>query len=184
MAHLSIRIPDDLFNRLNAEVAKTKGSTPSAVIRRCLNAMLPPLGLSVGELAKSIDRDGLLQVRILDAREGQLLVEPGDGGEGIFESVVQIWVPSPTVTFPDVKTIQTIPAPLLTPLATPPELRLNLMAIGLASPSICGICKQSFPTKAERKRHRRKEHPTPEEIAEDARSTPPPTCEASEEPKP
>jgi len=57
------------------------------MIRRRLDAQTPPLGKTMGELIKAVDKSGMLKVLVLHARDGQLLVEPEDG-----EGKIQIWV--------------------------------------------------------------------------------------------
>src|SRR6266849_7655430 len=127
MKRTTIWLPEDLADRLTVESART-GIKAAELIRRAVAAVTPPIRASAGELRKRIDRAGILNVFVLDARDGQLLVEPGGGFEGLFESTVQIWVPANLVTFPE--TAESIPGPLLNRsiLETPPELRLNLIA--------------------------------------------------------
>jgi hypothetical protein len=184
MKRTTIWLPEDLADRLTVESART-GIKTAELIRRAVAAVTPPVRASAGELRKRIERLGFLNVRVLDARDGYLLVEPGDGGEGLFESavsIVQIWVPAHTVTFPE--TADPIPAALLARSIpkTPPDLRLNLMAAprkkpddmgdlmrtnlmipagSLPVPSKCGICGAPFPSKAAKKRHVRDAHSTP-----------------------
>src|SRR6266478_1206242 len=91
MKRTSIFLPPDLIARLDAEAART-GIKVSALIRRCCDAMVPPVGVSAGELRKHIDRYGQVRVLVLDARDGRLLVEPED-------TDVQIWVDANLVRF-------------------------------------------------------------------------------------
>lgn len=190
MKRTTIWLPEDLADRLTVESART-GIKAAELIRRAVAAVTPPIRASAGELRKRIDRAGLLNVFVLDARDGQLLVEPGGGFEGLFESTVQIWVPANLVTFPE--TAESIPGPLLnrsileTPhgfrtnlMAAPPKksdmadlLRTNIKAVDEPEsvtvaesspapvPTKCGICGQPFPSKAAKKRHVRDAHSTP-----------------------
>ena len=159
-------MPDDLIARLDAEAARS-GVKPAELIRRCIDSVIPPVDPSHGELRSRIDRKGLLQVFVLDARSGRLLVEPGGGADGLFEPMAQIWVPLNLVTFGE--TADPIPASLLRPpVTTPMDLKLNLMAVGTDNPagsppvpSKCGICGEPFPSKAAKKRHARSAHSTP-----------------------
>ena len=119
MKRTSIFLPDDLIKRLEVESART-GAAVSALIRRAIDAVTPPIGLSPGELRKHIDRYGLLKVLILDAREGRLLVEPQDAD-------VQIWLDANLVTFPEAA--DAISHQLIPPTPKPAAwdgLRLNI----------------------------------------------------------
>lgn len=189
MKRTSIFLTPELEARLDAEAART-GIKVSALIRRCIDSVIPPVESSPGELRSRIDRAGLLKVFVLDARSGRLLVEPGDGMDGMFEPLAQIWVPSNMVTFGE--TAESISGSLVNRRSTetPPDLRLNLMAappkksdpadllrmnvqstdepesasVAESSPAPiptrCGICKELFPSKAAKKRHVRDAHST------------------------
>ncbi|MGC2828483.1 MAG: hypothetical protein WB994_02495 [Candidatus Acidiferrum sp.] len=175
MAHLSIRIPDADLAWLKAEAAR-QGRDVSFILRelihRAYDVTTSPLTADAGELAKSLDKVALLRVLVLGARRGQFLVEPDGKG---FDNI-QLWIDADLITFPDVKTVEPIPAPLLSPpiRETPLDLRLNIMAYStetpesglnpagsLPVPSKCGICGERFPSKAAKKRHVKKDHPTP-----------------------
>jgi hypothetical protein len=99
MKRTTIWLPDDLSARLAAQASRT-GVKTAELIRRAVDAFTPPIGVSMGELRRRVDRTGLLKVIVLDARAGRLLVEPGGGFDGMFEPSVQMWVPADLVTFP------------------------------------------------------------------------------------
>lgn len=70
------------------------------LVRRYLDAMTPPIRIGFGGLRKYVDRQGLLKVFVLSAREDKLLIEPGeDGLEGMFKPTAQIWVDANLVRF-------------------------------------------------------------------------------------
>jgi hypothetical protein len=188
MKRTTIFLPEDLIARLNAEAVRARVK-PAELIRRALDAFVPPVETSAGELRKRIDRAGLLKVFVLDARSGRLLVEPGGGVDGMFEPLVQMWVPAHMVTFGEAA--DPTPAQLFRPpvpaaweglktnlRAAPPKnidlpedmLRLNIKLApaqeskpteSLPVPTTCGICGAPFPSKAAKKRHVRDVHTTP-----------------------
>ena len=98
MKRTTIFLTDELIARLDAQSART-GVKTAELIRRAIDAVTPPISAQPGELKKLIDRAGLLEVFILDARDGHLLVEPGDGGLGPFERTAMIWVEANLVRF-------------------------------------------------------------------------------------
>jgi hypothetical protein len=101
MKRTTVWLPDDLRDRLHAE-SDHSGVPVAELIRRRLDAQTPPLGITMGELVKVVDKTGMLKVLVLDAREGQLLVEPDD-----YEGKIQIWVANNLVTFPEESTAST-----------------------------------------------------------------------------
>ena len=86
MKRTTVWLSEDLRDRLHAESERT-GIPVAELIRRRLDAQTPPIGTSMGELMKIVDKTGMLKVLVLDAREGLLLVEPDD-----YEGKIQIWV--------------------------------------------------------------------------------------------
>ena len=121
MKRASFFLPDDLRDRLAAE-SKRSGVPVAELVRRYLDAMTPPITIGFGDLRKYIDRDGFLKVRVLSARQGKLLVSPGDDF-----THADIWVDADYVQFPEIA--DSIP-PLLLNRAipeTPPGLRMNMM---------------------------------------------------------
>jgi len=128
MKRTTIWLPEDLANRLTVESART-GIKTAELIRRAVAAVTPPIRASAGELRKRIDREGRLKVFILDARDGKLLVEPGAGDVGFFESTVQIWVAADLVSFPDTAGLPVLGATTIPkPVSTPLDLKMNLSA--------------------------------------------------------
>jgi hypothetical protein len=187
MAHLSIRIPDADLAWLKAEAARQDKDVSTVLrelIHRAYDVTTSPLTASAGELAKRVDREGLLRVLVLGARKGQLLVEPDGAG---FDNIL-LWVDADLVTFPETKDqILAMPQPpvsesswqslRLNMMTAPPKkfdppgdlLRTNLkisdepearpQPTGSAPvPSICGVCKQPFPSKAAKRRHYKDAH--------------------------
>ena len=81
----------------------------------------------MGELRKVVDRTGFLRVLVLDARDGQLLVEPDDN-----KLQIQIWVDANLVQFEGLQSatpMQVDPANLDAPQPEelpPLVLRLNV----------------------------------------------------------
>lgn len=109
MKRTSFFLPDDLRDRLAAE-SQRSGVPVAELVRRYLDAMTPPKTIGFGELRRYVDRQGLLKVFVLSAREGKLLVEPGEtGAEGLFKSTAEIWVDANLVRFED-QPIPHIPA--------------------------------------------------------------------------
>src|SRR5216684_1660591 len=101
MKRTSFFLPDDLRVRLATE-SQRSGVPVAELVRRYLDAMAPPVMIGFGELRRYIDRQGLLKVFVLSAREGKLLVEPGETGvEGLFKATAEIWVDANLVTFPE-----------------------------------------------------------------------------------
>jgi len=107
----TVWLPEDLRQRLAAEAERSRTSV-AELVRRYLEVMTPPLGM-MGELQKHIDKNGLLRVFVLNAREGQLLVEPGDGSEGLFKAMAQLWVDASLVTFPEEKATSQVSTPVV-----------------------------------------------------------------------
>ena len=93
MRRASFFLPDDLRNRLAVESHRS-GVPVAELVRRYLDAMTPPVTMGMGELRKYVDRQGLLKVLVLSARDGKLLVEPDDN-----KWQIQIWVDSNLVSF-------------------------------------------------------------------------------------
>jgi hypothetical protein len=121
MKRTSFFLPDDLRDRLAAE-SQRSGVPVAELVRRYLDAMTPPVTVGFGGLRRYVDRQGLLKVFVLSAREGKLLVEPGETGfEGMVKPAAEIWVDASLVTFPETV------GPLLNRSIpeTPPGLRLN-----------------------------------------------------------
>jgi hypothetical protein len=187
MKRTTIFLPEEMIARLDAESERTSVKT-AELIRRAINAALPPVGVSAGVLRNRLDRDGLLKVFVLGAREGRLLVEPGGGFDGMFEPLVQMWVPANLVTFPESaerdvdaflasrppqpEELRTMMAPapegFRTSLRIPPSpealesFRTNKDIVsGAPVPTTCGICHQPFPSKAAKRRHVRDAHSAP-----------------------
>lgn len=125
MKRASFFLPDDLRDRLAAE-SQRSGVPVAELVRRSLDATVPPITVGMGGLRKFVDKQGQMTVFVLAAREDKLLIEPGAGFDGLFEPMAQIWVPAKLVTFPE---MDPIPAPLLNePIRkTPESLRLNKM---------------------------------------------------------
>ncbi len=99
MKRTSFFLPDDLRDRLAAE-SRRSGVPVAELVRRYLDAMTPPVTIGFGGLRKYVDRQGVLKVFVLSARESKLLVEPGEtGAEGLFEPVASIWVDANLVRF-------------------------------------------------------------------------------------
>lgn len=95
MRRASFFLPADLRDRLAAE-SQRSGVPIAELVRRYLEAMVPPVAIGFGKLRRFVDRDGLLKVRVLSAREGKLLVNPGDDF-----SNVELWVDADLVRFED-----------------------------------------------------------------------------------
>jgi hypothetical protein len=113
MKRASFFLPDDLRDRLATE-SQRSGVPVAELVRRYLNAMAPPITLGFGELRKYLDRDGFLKVRVLSAREGKLLVSPGDDF-----TQADIWVDAEYVQFPEIA--DPTPAPFVTPVPEEPK---------------------------------------------------------------
>jgi hypothetical protein len=119
MKRTSLFLPEGLMARLAAESART-GTAVAELIRRAVDAATPPIGVSMGELRRLVDRTGLLRVFVLDARVGQLLVEPDDNK---LQGQIQIWVDANLVEFQGIRSVNPI---LLDSARTDaPEIRAN-----------------------------------------------------------
>jgi hypothetical protein len=90
MKRTTVWLPEDLRARLEAE-SRRSGVPAAELIRRAVDAVTPPLGITMGELVKAVDREALLKVLVLDARDGKLLVEPMTD-DAWFKNTVRIWV--------------------------------------------------------------------------------------------
>jgi hypothetical protein len=95
MKRTSLFLPEDLMARLAAESTRT-GTAVAELMRRAVDAATPPIGIAMGELRKVVDQTGFLRVFVLDARDGQLLVEPDDNK---LQGQIQIWVDANLVRF-------------------------------------------------------------------------------------
>jgi len=158
MKRASFFLPDDLRDRLAAE-SQRSGVPVAELVRRSLDATVPPITVGFGELRRFLDRQGFLKVLVLSAREGKLLVEPDN-----YEGRIQFWVDASLVSFPEPP--KPIPAPLLSqPIReTPLDLRLNMQAdpeLTSPKPTTCGICGEPFPSRAAKRRHVRDAHSAP-----------------------
>jgi hypothetical protein len=95
MRRASFFLPADLRDRLAAE-SQRSGVPIAELVRRYLEATVPPVAIGFGKLRRFVDRDGLLKVRVLSAREGKLLVNPGDDFNN-----VELWVDADLVRLED-----------------------------------------------------------------------------------
>jgi hypothetical protein len=124
MRRASFFLPDDLRDRLAAE-SQRSGVPVATLVRRYLDAMTPPVTIGFGELRKYLDRQGFLKVFVLSAREGKLLVEPGETGlEGLSQPVASIWVDASLVRFED----EPVASQMLGRESAERSLRTNMMA--------------------------------------------------------
>ncbi|SRR6266446_4021305 len=125
MKRTSFFLPDDLRDRLAAE-SKRSGVPVAELVRRYLDAMTPPVTIGFGGLRRYVDRQGFMRVFVLSAREGKLLVEPGETGlEGLFKPTAEIWVDADLVRFEETQPALFVP-PKPNPLAD--MLKLNIKA--------------------------------------------------------
>lgn len=124
MKRTSFFLPEDIRNRLAVE-SRRSGVPVAELVRRSLDATTPPVTIGMGELRKFVDKQGLMTVFVLAARDGKFLVEPGAGFDGFFEPMAQIWVPANMVKF----SAEPVSAPLPNQIhETPEAFRLNKRA--------------------------------------------------------
>jgi hypothetical protein len=115
MKRASFFLPDDLRDRLAAE-SQRSGVPVAELVRRSLDATVPPITVGFGELRKFLDRQGFLRVLVLSAREGKFLVEPDNN-----EWRIQFWVDADLVRFEGQPVV-----PQVAGESTEQSLRLNI----------------------------------------------------------